>query len=108
MRSFGIVTIPPLKRMSSDGQAVEAHGGLPDADRHALAIFAARPDAPGSSFHVVADHGNPGQCVRPVANKGSPLTGAPLRPFSIKYASVQVKTNLPFVISTCPPPKFTA
>ena len=40
--------------------------------------------------------------------KVAPLIGAPSLPFSILYASVQLNTNLPLVISTCPPPKLLA
>src|SRR6185369_14899940 len=38
----------------------------------------------------------------------APLTGAVTRPFSIRYASLAEKTNRPLVMSTWPPPKFTA
>src|SRR6185437_2008765 len=38
----------------------------------------------------------------------APFTGAVTLPSSIRYASLAEKTNLPFVMSTCPPPKFTA
>ena len=38
----------------------------------------------------------------------APFTGAPRLPSFTIYASVQENTNLPLVISTCPPPKPTA
>ena len=40
--------------------------------------------------------------------KFTPVSGAVTLPSSIMYASEAENTNLPFVISTCPPPKFTA
>jgi len=38
----------------------------------------------------------------------APLTGTVFLPFSIRYASLAEKTNLPDVMSTWPPPKFGA
>ena len=38
----------------------------------------------------------------------APLRGCLIFPFSTKYASEAEKTNLPFVMSTCPPAKLTA
>ena len=38
----------------------------------------------------------------------APLIGDPILPLLISYASVQLKTNFPEVMSTCPPPKLTA
>src|SRR5580658_3735766 len=38
----------------------------------------------------------------------APLTGRVTLPSSIRYASLAEKTNLPLVMSTWPPPKFTA
>src|SRR3546814_3636754 len=40
--------------------------------------------------------------------KVAPLIESPSLPFSILYASVQLKTNLPDTMSTCPPPKLLA
>src|SRR5262249_8004173 len=44
----------------------------------------------------------------PLPMSVAPLTGRVTLPPSIKYASLAEKTNLPLVISTCPPPKETA
>ena len=38
----------------------------------------------------------------------APFTGYWILPFSTQYASDAENTNLPLVMSTCPPPKFTA
>ena len=38
----------------------------------------------------------------------APFIGEPILPLIISYYSVQLKTNFPEVISTCPPPKLTA
>ena len=35
----------------------------------------------------------------------APFTGRVILPSSIRYASLAEKTNLPLVMSTCPPPK---
>src|SRR6516225_10808367 len=46
--------------------------------------------------------------VGPLPISIAPLSGERSLPSSIRYASVTLKTYLPDVISTCPPPKFTA
>ena len=38
----------------------------------------------------------------------APLTGYSILPFSTHHASDAENTNFPEVMSTCPPPKFTA
>src|SRR5688572_13831071 len=59
-------------RGAADREAVDAQGGLPDADRHALALLAAGAHA-GVQLHVVADHRDPGQRVGAVADDGRAL-----------------------------------
>src|SRR6185503_9840003 len=44
----------------------------------------------------------------PLPMRVAPFTGYWTRPFSIQYASEAENTNLPLVMSTSPPPKFTA
>src|SRR5438477_2228591 len=44
----------------------------------------------------------------PLPMSVAPFTGYWMRPFSIQYASEAENTNLPLVMSTSPPPKFTA
>src|SRR5256884_1681240 len=45
---------------------------------------------------------------RLLLEKNEPFTGRPSLPPSIRYASLAEKTNLPLVMSTCPPPNETA
>ena len=44
----------------------------------------------------------------PLPISDAPFTGAPSRPFSIRYASLAANTNLPLVMSTWPPPNVFA
>ena len=53
---------------AADGELIQQHGRLADADGHALAVLAAGADA-GVEGHVVADHGNAGERVGAVANQ---------------------------------------
>src|ERR1700674_5543251 len=57
---------------AADGQAVNAQRWLANADRHALAVLAASAD-PVVKRQVVADHRDPGQCVRAIADERRPL-----------------------------------
>ena len=74
------------------------------ADGHRLAVLAARADAfiepqivPTTLTRVSASG--------PLPMKVAPLTGRRSLPASMRYASLAEKTNLPLVMSTCPPPK---
>src|SRR5262249_7186328 len=55
-------------RGAADGEAVDQHARLADADRHALAVLAAGADAL-VELHVVADHRDAGERIRPVADQ---------------------------------------
>src|SRR6185369_5447324 len=44
----------------------------------------------------------------PLPMRVAPRTGRVTLPPSMRYASLAEKTNLPLVMSTCPPPKLTA
>ena len=53
---------------AADCQAVNAQGGLTDADRHTLTFFAAGADT-GVQFQIVADHGHAHQHIGAVADQ---------------------------------------
>src|SRR3546814_2957246 len=57
---------------SSDVCSSDLHGGLADADRHALALLAAGADAV-VELHVVADHLHLGHHIGAVADEGGAL-----------------------------------
>ena len=79
-----------------------------DATDTAAAIIAALPAAVvGQSFQLVIKN-TVGFNETITAGSGVTLSGAPSLPFSILYASVTWNTYLPEVMSTWPPPKFTA
>ena len=86
---------------------VQLHRRHAHAHRHALAVFAAGADA-FVELQVVAHHRHVLQRLGPVADQRASRTGAVTLPSSIRYASDAENTNLPFVMSTWPPPKFTA
>ena len=77
------------------------------ADGHALPILAARAHT-RVEREVVADHGHLRQRIRAVADQRRALDRIGDLPSSIIYASAAENTNLPLVMSTCPPPKFAA
>src|SRR5471032_2429529 len=94
-------------RRAANGHAVHAQGRLADADRHALAFLAAHADA-RIELHVVAYHRDAVQHFRTVADQRGALDRVGHFTVSIIYASLAENTNLPFVMSTWPPPKLTA
>jgi hypothetical protein len=53
---------------AADRDPIHAQRRLPDAHRHALAVLAARADA-GIEGEVVADHADPVEIGRPVADQ---------------------------------------
>ena len=59
---------------ASNGQAVDAQGGLPDTDGDALAFFAAGANS-GVELKVVTDHGDAGEGIGPVADDGGAFDG---------------------------------
>src|SRR5207302_5123651 len=63
---------------------------------------------PSSSFRSLPTIETRVSTSGPLPIRVAPLRGAPTRPFSMAYASLAENTNLPEVISTCPPPKLTA
>ena len=94
-------------RRAAHRKAVDAYRRHTYADRYALAFLATSADS-GIEFHVVADHADPCHGVRAVADYCGSFTGVVTLPFFIRYASDAEKTNFPLVMSTWPPPKFTA
>ena len=63
---------------------------------------------PSSSFKSLPTIETRVSTSGPLPIRVAPLIGAVICPFSMRYASDAEKTNLPFVMSTCPPPKLTA
>src|SRR5258708_527466 len=55
-------------------ERIDPQGGLPDADRHALAFLAAGADA-GIELQIVPDHRDAGEHIRAVANERGALDG---------------------------------
>ena len=70
----------------------------------------ALPHVPMPSSRVISLPIMEMRCIDsdPVPISVAPFTGAPNLPSLISYASVHEKTNLPEVMSTCPPPKAVA
>jgi len=64
----------PSSCRAAHGQVIDQQGRLADAHGHALAFLAAGADA-AVELHIVADHGNPGQRIRAVADEGGALCG---------------------------------
>src|SRR5439155_7774865 len=63
---------------------------------------------PSSSFKSCPTRLTRVSASGPLPISVAPFTGAVTLPFSIRYASLAENTNLPLVMSTCPPPKATA
>ena len=109
-RSWGRAPAAPPVRSAraAHGEGINLERRLPDADGHALALFAAHAHAL-VELEVVSDHADAREHIGTVADQRRAFDRArsPCRS-SIRYASLAENTNLPLVMSTWPPPKLTA
>jgi len=81
--------------------------GWPTPTGHALPILAAGSNTV-VELQVVADHRDARQHVRTIADQGRALEGRAHATVLDGIRLARRNTNLPEVISTCPPPKLTA
>ena len=89
------------------GKAVNFQCGYTDADGHGLSVFAAGADA-FVELKVVADHRHAGEDVRTVADQRGAFDRSGDLAVLDEIGLGGGEYEFPLVMSTCPPPKFTA